>query len=180
MNSVSYPRIAPFLAILVAICVGVAIGVGFVVLDQPVAPSDPATEHDATVLLTHLQSDISTVLEALDGRLSHVDFGDTDLSESTTRGVPVNLNWSDLEIVCGTLPDADGGIVAADPAFDIDGQSPEDQDHALTSEVFPEVIVTTPVFSGEEPSSGATPVTFSLYDLLDGIADPAANDTPTR
>ncbi len=112
MNSQSYPWIVAALAVLVAV------GTGFAALNQPTPPPVSVAEEDAATLLIHLQSDITAALEALDNRLAHAAFelGKTNLSDADAHGILANLSATDPSIVDCTVSDAEGTILAAEPA----------------------------------------------------------------
>ncbi|WP_292520943.1 hypothetical protein [Methanoculleus sp.] len=189
MNSQVYPWIVAVLAILIAI------GAGFAALNQPAAAPASATEQDAAVLLMHLQSDITMALEAIDGRLGHAAFGlgGTNLTDDAARGILANLSATDPSIIDSAVSNA-STILAAEPATyrGIEGKDIRDQDHVrhilaskrpimsemiTVAEGFPAAVIATPVFVGEK-FSGFASVAFRPYDLIAGIAGPAANGTP--
>lgn len=191
MNAQSYPWIIAVLAILVAI------GAGFAALNQPAPPPTSVAEEDAAMLLMHLQSDITVALEALDGRLSHAAYnlGNTGLNDTAARGILLNLSTTDPSIVDSTVSDANATILAAEPAA-YHGAEGADLRHQpnvqyilatkrpIMSEVitveegFPAAVISTPVFTNENRFVGFVSIVFRPYDLIAGIAGPAANGTP--
>ncbi len=191
MDSQSYPWIIAVAAVLVAVVAG------FSALSQPTTAPVSATEQDATVLLIRLQSDITTALEALDSRLAHAafDLGKTDLNDTAARGVLINLSSADPSIVDCTASDMEGTLLAAEPAefHGVEGSDLRDQPnvrHILASkrpimsevitvaEGIPAVVISTPIVTGQDRFVGFTSIVFQPYDLIAGIAGPAANGTP--
>ncbi len=190
MNSQSYPWIVAVAAVLVAA------GAGLAALSQPAAPPAPGTDEDAAVLLFHLQSDITTALEAMDGRLAHAafDLGETDLNDTAARGVLSNLSGTHPSIVDCTASDANGTLLAAEPAayHDVEGTDLRDQPnvrHLLASkrpimsevitvaEGIPAAVISTPIFD-EDQFAGFVSVVFRPDALIAGIVGPAVDGTP--
>jgi len=189
MSSHLYPWLAAALVILVAA------GAGCVASDQPGAT--PVTDGEAAALLIRLQSDITVALEALDGRLAHAAFelGKTDLSDAAARGILANLSATDASIVDCTASDADGTILAAEPAayHDIEGAAVGGQAHVrhtlatkrpsmstviTVAEDLPATVIAAPVFTNESRFTGFASIVFRPEVLIAGIAGPAANGTP--
>ncbi len=191
MNAQLYPWIIAALAVLVAASSGLA------ALSQPAAPPAPGTDEDAAVLLLRLQSDITTALEAMDGRLAHaaVDLGETDLNDTAARGILSNLSGTHPSIVDCTASDANGTILAAEPAayHGVEGADLRHQPNVrhilatkrpIMSEViavaegFPAAIISAPIFTNENRFVGFSSLVFRPEILIAGIAGPAANGTP--
>lgn len=191
MSAQSYPWIITALAILVAV------GAGFAALNQPAPPPTSVAEEDAAMLLMHLQSDITVALEALDGRLSHAAYnlGGTGLNDTAARGTLLNLSATDPSIIDCTVSDANGTILAAEPAAyrgvegaEIGGQAhvrhilatkrPIMSEVITVAEEIPATVIVAPIFTNESRFVGFASIVFRPYDLIAGIADPAANGTP--
>ncbi len=191
MSSQLYPWIVAALAVLVAA------GAGFAALNQPAPPPVSATDEDAAALLVRLQSDITTALEALDGRLAYAafDLGATGLNDAAAHAILANLSATDPSIVDCTVSDAGGTIVAAEPAAyhgvegaDIWGQAhvrhvlatkrPIMSEVITVAEGFPAAVITAPVFTNESRFVGFASIVFRPEDLIAGVAGPAANGTP--
>jgi len=189
MRSQSYLWIVAALAILITACAGCAAA------DQ--SPPVSVGDEDAAVLLIRLQSDITTALEALDGRLSHAAFelGKTDLSDDDARAILANLSAADPSIVDSTVSNAGGTIIAAEPAAyrDVEGADVNGQAHVrhilatkrpMMSEVItvaediPAMVITAPVFTNEGLFTGFVSIVFRPEALIAGVAGPAANGTP--
>lgn len=191
MSAQSYPWVIVAFAILVAVVAG------FAALNQPAPPPASVNDGDAAMLLIHLQSDITVALEALDGRLSHAAYslGSTGLNDAAARGTLLNLSATDSSIVDCTISDANGTILAAEPAayHSVEGTDLRDQPnvrHILTTkrpimsevitvaEGFPAAVISTPIFTNESRFVGFASIVFRPQVLIAGIAEPAANGTP--
>ncbi|MBA7474547.1 hypothetical protein ES707_09901 [subsurface metagenome] len=193
MSSQLYPWIVAVAAVLVAV------GAGFAALNQPAAAPASGTDEEAAALLIRLQSEITTALEALDGRLAYTafDLGKTSLNDAAARGILVNLSATDPSIVDCVAVDAGGTIVAAEPAayHGAEGADIWGQDHVrhilatklpIMSEVitvaegFPAAVIATPIFADDTDGSrftGFAAVVFRPEDLIANVAGPATNGT---
>ncbi len=189
MSSQLYPWIIAAAAVIVAA------GAGLAVMSQPVAP--PASDGEAASLLIRLQSDIGTALETLDGRLAYAafDLGKTGLNDTAARGILINLSGTDPSIVDCTVSNTEGTLLAAEPAeyHGVEGADVGDQPnvrHILASkrpimsevitvaEEIPATVIVAPIFTNESRFVGFASIVFRPYDLIAGIAGPAANGTP--
>ncbi|NLA38655.1 MAG: hypothetical protein GX882_04585 [Methanomicrobiales archaeon] len=191
MNSQSYPWIIAVVAILIAVAIGIS------AMNQPAALPATGTTGDARELLVHLQSDITVALEAVDSRLSHVasDLGGISLNGTAARGLLLNLSMSDPAIVDCVIVDAEGTIIAAEPAAyhgaegsDISGQEhvqrilatkrPVMSEMIAVVEGFPAVVIAAPIFTDESRFAGFAADVVRPEVLIRGVAGPAANGTP--
>lgn len=191
MNSQLYPWIVAALVVLVAAVAG------FAALNPQAAPPAAAADEDAATFLIHLQSDITTALEALDSRLAHAayDLGETDLSDAPARGILTNLSTTDPSIIDCTVSNANGTILAVEPAAyrDVEGMEIGSQAHVrhilatkrpimsetiTVAEEIPAAVVVAPVFTNEGLFVGFSSIVFRPETLIADIAEPAANGTP--
>ncbi len=175
----------------------IAVGAGFAALNQQAPPPASVTDGDAATLLIHLQSDITAALEALDGHLSHAAFelGKTDLSGAAARGTLANLSATDPSIIDCTVSNANGTILAVEPAAyrDVEGMEIGGQAHVrhilatkrpimsetiTVAEEIPAAVIVAPVFTNEGLFVGFSSIVFRPEVLIGGIAGPAANGTP--
>jgi len=186
MNSLPYPWIVAAVAVLIAA------GVIFAVLNPPTGENSA----DATAPLIQLQSEITVALYTLDGRLSHAasDIGAIGLGSDAARGILINLSTTDPAIVDCTVSNAEGTLIAAEPAayHGAEGTDLRDQPNVryilaakrpIMSEVitvaegFPAAVISTPVFTNENRFAGFTSVVFRPEVLIAGVIGPATNGT---
>ena len=186
MSSHVYACIIAALAILAAGCVA----------DQPAANA-ATVDGDAAALLVRLQSDITAALENLDDRLAYAayDLGETDLSGDDVHAILANLSATDPSIVDCTVSDANGTILAAEPAAyrgiegaEIGGQAhvrhilatkrPMMSEMITVAEDIPATVIIAPIFTNESRFTGFASIVFRPETLIAGVAGPAENGTP--
>lgn len=189
MNSLPYPWIVAVAAVLVAAVAG------FAALNPP--PAAPADENAAaSAALIRLQSDLTTALESLDGRLAYAafDLGKTGLTDDAARAILLNLSDSDPAIVDCVVADAGGTIIAAEPAAyrGAEGADIRAQDHVrhiratkrpamsemiTVAEGFPAVVIASPIFTNESRFAGFVAAVVRPEILIGNVAGPVTNGT---
>ena len=189
MNSLPYPWIVAVAAVLVAAVAG------FAALNPP--PAAPADENAAaSAALIRLQSDLTTALESLDGRLAYAafDLGKTGLTDDAAHAILLNLSDSDPAIVDCVVADAGGTIIAAEPAAyrGAEGADIRAQDHVrhiqatkrpamsemiTVAEGFPAVVIASPIFTNESRFAGFVAAVVRPEILIGNVAGPVTNGT---
>ncbi|MDV2481512.1 hypothetical protein F8E02_05730 [Methanoculleus sp. Wushi-C6] len=191
MKSLPYPWIIAAVAVLVAAVAG------FAALNPPAAAAPPdGSGADASAALIRLQSDITVALETLDGSLAYAasDLGKTGLTDDAARAILLNLSETDPAIVDCVVADADGRIVAAEPAAyheaegaDIRGQAhvrhilaskrPIMSEMITVAEGFPAVVIAAPIFTNESRFAGFAAAVVRPEVLIGSVAGPLTNGT---
>ncbi|MFA7561816.1 MAG: cache domain-containing protein [Methanoculleus sp.] len=190
MSSPSYPWIIAALAVLIAI------GATVVMLNTPVSIPADGADPDAPATLVHLQAGVAGELETLDGRVAQAAFeiGHTGLNDDAARGILTELSGTDPAVVDCVIVDAEGTIIAAEPAAyrGAEGSDISDQEHVqrilatkrpVVSEVitvvegFPAVVIAAPVFTSESQFAGFVAAVVQPEVLIGGVAEPAVTGT---